>query len=111
MYYGLQFQVYKNGTVDVNLKPRATHLQLLVKTWIPSSLLRSPRSRAPRRHPLLPRVHHAAFLRISLEKGFIVGGDSAGANLATVCAIIARDNPFFADRRITGQLLRQQSVI
>ncbi|RDX46295.1 Alpha/beta hydrolase fold-3 [Lentinus brumalis] len=53
----------------------------------------------------------ASSLRISLQKGFIVGGDSAGANLATVCAMLARDDPFFTGHPVTGQLVRQPSVI
>ncbi|KAF9269571.1 hypothetical protein L218DRAFT_993598 [Marasmius fiardii PR-910] len=41
----------------------------------------------------------------SLSKGFLVGGQSAGGNLAAVMANLARDDPFFKDRPITGQLL------
>ncbi|KAG7095484.1 hypothetical protein E1B28_006223 [Marasmius oreades] len=41
----------------------------------------------------------------SLSKGFHVGGQSAGGNLAAVMAILARDDPVFKDRPLTGQLL------
>ena len=56
-------------------------------------------------------VENAASLGISVHKALIVGGDSAGANLATVVALLARDDPFFSGRPVTGQLLRQPSVI
>lgn len=48
---------------------------------------------------------------MSLQKGFVLGGDSAGANLAIVCAYRARDDLFFDGRRVAGQLIRQPSVI
>ncbi|KAI0704749.1 Alpha/Beta hydrolase protein [Earliella scabrosa] len=56
-------------------------------------------------------VDNASSLRVSTEKGLIVGGDSAGAQLATVCAHLARDDPFFQGRPVTGQLLRQPVVV
>ncbi|EIW52179.1 uncharacterized protein TRAVEDRAFT_53604 [Trametes versicolor FP-101664 SS1] len=56
-------------------------------------------------------TENAQSLRISLSKGFIVGGDSAGANMATVCAHLAHDDPLFEGRQPTGQLLREPSVV
>ncbi|KAI0326104.1 hypothetical protein GY45DRAFT_1348526 [Cubamyces sp. BRFM 1775] len=57
---------------------------------------------------------HAPNLRASLAAGFIVGGTSAGANLAAAVALRARDDPFFAPgsgREITGQLLQTPQVV
>ncbi|KAI0355868.1 hypothetical protein OH77DRAFT_1478736 [Trametes cingulata] len=57
---------------------------------------------------------HASMLGASLEKGFLVGGTSAGANLAAAVALRARDDPFFAlgsGRSITGQLLQTPQVV
>ncbi|KAH9850855.1 Alpha/Beta hydrolase protein [Lenzites betulinus] len=54
---------------------------------------------------------NAAELHVSLSKGFIVGGDSAGANIATTCAHLARDDAFFAGRPLTGQLVREPAVV
>ncbi|KAI0301656.1 Alpha/Beta hydrolase protein [Multifurca ochricompacta] len=44
-------------------------------------------------------------LSISLEKGFIIGGCSAGGTLAAGLTIRVRDDPFFRDTPITGQYL------
>ncbi|KAH9940129.1 Alpha/Beta hydrolase protein [Epithele typhae] len=55
-------------------------------------------------------ANHASALRISLSKGFIVGGDSAGGNLAAAVALKARDDPFLAGKRLTGQYLREAAV-
>ncbi|KAL0577970.1 hypothetical protein V5O48_004006 [Marasmius crinis-equi] len=41
----------------------------------------------------------------SLKKGFLVGGASAGGGLAAVLAHLARDDPFFNDKPLTGQAL------
>ncbi|KAF9261897.1 hypothetical protein L218DRAFT_945665 [Marasmius fiardii PR-910] len=41
----------------------------------------------------------------SLKKGFIIGGASAGGNLAAVLSWMARDDPFYNDKPVTGQLL------
>ncbi|KAI0370639.1 hypothetical protein BV20DRAFT_1121315, partial [Pilatotrama ljubarskyi] len=57
---------------------------------------------------------HASTLDGSLKRGFLVGGVSAGANLAAAVALHARDDPFFAPgsgREITGQLLQTPQVI
>ncbi|KAI0350801.1 hypothetical protein OH77DRAFT_1498899 [Trametes cingulata] len=50
-------------------------------------------------------------IHVSVSKGFIVGGDSAGAHIATVCAHLAHDDPALAERKVTGQLLRQPAVV
>ncbi|KAI0757822.1 alpha/beta-hydrolase [Daedaleopsis nitida] len=55
---------------------------------------------------------HASELRLSLAKGFLVGCDSAGGNLAAATALRARDDPFFADKhRLTGQYLREPVLL
>ena len=56
-------------------------------------------------------AENAASLNVSLEKGFFVGGDSAGANLTAAIALKARDDPFFAQKPITGQYLREPAVV
>ncbi|KAI0757825.1 alpha/beta-hydrolase [Daedaleopsis nitida] len=59
-------------------------------------------------------VTHAPELRISLAKGFLVGGDSAGGNIAAATALRARDDPFFATdsgRGLTGQYLREPVLL
>ncbi|KAL0568954.1 hypothetical protein V5O48_013022 [Marasmius crinis-equi] len=54
---------------------------------------------------------HPETFSASLHKGFLVGGTSAGANLAAVLSHLARDDPFFDDKPLTGQLLHIPSVI
>ncbi|KZT18845.1 hypothetical protein NEOLEDRAFT_1079198 [Neolentinus lepideus HHB14362 ss-1] len=49
---------------------------------------------------------HTEMLGASLEKGFIVAGASAGANMAAVTAHRALKDPFFADKKITGHALQ-----
>ncbi|EIM92168.1 uncharacterized protein STEHIDRAFT_151510 [Stereum hirsutum FP-91666 SS1] len=56
-------------------------------------------------------VENAPSLSVSLEKGFIVGGASAGGNLAAVSVNQARDDPFFNEHPITGQLLDYPTTI
>ncbi|KAI0738335.1 alpha/beta-hydrolase [Daedaleopsis nitida] len=56
-------------------------------------------------------VEQAAELKLSLDKGFIIGGDSAGGNLSAALAVRARDDPFFAAHPLTGQYLREPSVV
>ncbi|RDX46317.1 hypothetical protein OH76DRAFT_1356194 [Lentinus brumalis] len=51
-------------------------------------------------------AENASSLNVDLSQGFLVGGHSAGANFATVLAHMARDDPFFEGRQLTGQLLR-----
>ncbi len=55
-------------------------------------------------------AENAAELKVDLKKGFIVGGDSAGGNMAAAIAIKARDDPFFAGRPLTGQYLREPTL-
>ncbi|KAI0268886.1 alpha/beta hydrolase fold-domain-containing protein [Gloeopeniophorella convolvens] len=50
-------------------------------------------------------VNNVDTLSVSLKKGFVVGGVSAGANLAAALALRSRDDPFFRDVPITGQYL------
>lgn len=50
-------------------------------------------------------------MSVSLARGFIVGGASAGGNFAASVALLARDDPFFKDRPLTGQLLVIPAVI
>ncbi|KAI0761264.1 Alpha/Beta hydrolase protein [Trametes elegans] len=57
---------------------------------------------------------HTSMLNASPEKGFVVGGTSAGANLSAAVALRARDDPFFAPgsgRELTGQMLQTPQVI
>ncbi|KAF9265304.1 alpha/beta-hydrolase [Marasmius fiardii PR-910] len=54
---------------------------------------------------------HPDTFSASLKKGFLVGGQSAGGNLAAVQSWIARDDPFFKDTPLTGQLLQIPAVI
>ncbi|KAA1470630.1 hypothetical protein DENSPDRAFT_836465 [Dentipellis sp. KUC8613] len=54
---------------------------------------------------------HPEALSASLEKGFILGGQSSGANYAAAIALRARDDPFFEGRRLTGQVLQIPHVI
>ncbi|KAI0266840.1 Alpha/Beta hydrolase protein [Gloeopeniophorella convolvens] len=56
-------------------------------------------------------VNNADALAADLKKGFVVGGTSAGANLAAVLALRARDDPFFRDVPITGQYLACATLI
>ena len=54
---------------------------------------------------------HPEAFNASLEKGFILGGASAGGNLAAVLSFLARDDPFYKDKPITGQLLHIPCVV
>ncbi|OCH90751.1 hypothetical protein OBBRIDRAFT_792947 [Obba rivulosa] len=54
---------------------------------------------------------NASVLSASLAKGFIIGGLSAGGNLTAVIAHRTRDDPFFANKKITGQLLMIPAVV
>ena len=55
-------------------------------------------------------MSNASVLKSDVKKGFLVGGESAGANLSAVLAHIVRDDPFFGGRRLTGQLLCEPNV-
>ncbi|KAF9261872.1 hypothetical protein L218DRAFT_1001189 [Marasmius fiardii PR-910] len=54
---------------------------------------------------------HPDVFSASFKKGFLVGGQSAGGNLAAVLSWIARDDPFFKDTPLTGQFLQVPFVI
>ncbi|KAJ7110493.1 Alpha/Beta hydrolase protein [Mycena epipterygia] len=54
---------------------------------------------------------HAPDISGSLAKGFLVGGVSAGANFAAALTHRARDNPFFAERKLTGHILQVPMVL
>ena len=54
---------------------------------------------------------HTSDLKVSLAKGFLVGGDSAGGNLAAAVVLQTRDDPFFAGKPLTGQYLREPLVV
>ncbi|TFK87906.1 hypothetical protein K466DRAFT_599116 [Polyporus arcularius HHB13444] len=56
-------------------------------------------------------VNNADELQINLQKGFLVGGDSAGGNLAAAVALRARDDSSFKHAPLTGQYLREPVVI
>ncbi|EMD36119.1 hypothetical protein CERSUDRAFT_53128 [Gelatoporia subvermispora B] len=56
-------------------------------------------------------TENALLLSANLSKGFIVGGLSAGGNLTAVVAHRARDDPFFADKPITGQLMMVPGIV
>ncbi|KAI0730944.1 Alpha/Beta hydrolase protein [Earliella scabrosa] len=58
-------------------------------------------------------IENHSELRVALDKGFLVGGDSAGANLAATVALHARDDPSFrsSGKAITGQYLREPAVV
>jgi len=50
-------------------------------------------------------VEHASILSVDIAKGFLVGGVSAGGNMAAIVAHRTVDDAFFASRKLTGQLL------
>ncbi|KAG7091842.1 hypothetical protein E1B28_008245 [Marasmius oreades] len=56
---------------------------------------------------------HPELFSASLKKGFLVGGPSAGGNIAAVLAHRARDDPYFArnETPVTGQLLQIPCLI
>ena len=56
-------------------------------------------------------AENATDLKIDLEKGFLVGGDSAGGNISAAITLKAREDPFFASRPLTGQYLREPAVV
>ncbi|KAI0708759.1 Alpha/Beta hydrolase protein [Cerioporus squamosus] len=56
-------------------------------------------------------AENASSLKGDPSQGFLVGGHSAGANFATVLAHMARKDPFFEGRQLTGQLLREPFVV
>ncbi|ETW79838.1 Esterase/lipase/thioesterase [Heterobasidion irregulare TC 32-1] len=55
-------------------------------------------------------AENAETLLTSPLKGFLVGGSSAGGNLAAAMTLRARDDPFFITLPLTGQLLQYPLV-
>ena len=58
----------------------------------------------------LQAAENAETLLASPLKGFLVGGASAGGNLAAAMTLRARDDAFFNTRPLTGQLLQYPLV-
>ena len=58
----------------------------------------------------LQAAENAETLLASPLKGFLVGGASAGGNLAAAMTLRARDDAFFTTRPLTGQLLQYPVV-
>ncbi|OBZ73134.1 AB hydrolase superfamily protein B1A11.02 [Grifola frondosa] len=56
-------------------------------------------------------ANNAAALHASLSRGFIVAGLSAGANLAAVLAHRALEDPFFKEKRVTGQVMQAPMTV
>ncbi|THH19402.1 hypothetical protein EW146_g1770 [Bondarzewia mesenterica] len=56
-------------------------------------------------------VEHAQKFGASLAKGFLIGGTSAGANLVATLVHRARDDAFFRDTPLTGQVLQMPLVV
>ncbi|KAK7678435.1 hypothetical protein QCA50_018495 [Cerrena zonata] len=56
-------------------------------------------------------VQNSHSLNASPVLGFIVGGCSAGANYTASIALRARDDPFFLENPLTGQLLQIPQVV
>ncbi|GBE82847.1 AB hydrolase superfamily protein [Sparassis crispa] len=56
-------------------------------------------------------VRNGSLLSASFEKGFILGGASAGANLTVTVARRARDDIFFRETPITGQVLQAPPIL
>jgi len=53
----------------------------------------------------------SSLLSADPQKGFIIAGNSAVGHLTAALAYRARDDTFFKDRKITGQILQLPSVI
>ena len=56
-------------------------------------------------------AENAESLGVDIAKGFLVGGDSSGGNLAASVVLMARDDPFFAGKPVTGQFLKEPLVV
>ncbi|KAL6308619.1 alpha/beta hydrolase fold-domain-containing protein [Sparassis latifolia] len=56
-------------------------------------------------------VDNALLLSASLDKGFIVAGLSAGANISGYIAHRARDDPFFSKTPLTGHVMQVPPVL
>jgi len=61
---------------------------------------------------LLPQtVENATLLSASFKKGFVVGGSSAALTWLRFLSHRARDDPFFRDTPLTGQMLQYPLLI
>ncbi|EIW53188.1 uncharacterized protein TRAVEDRAFT_39960 [Trametes versicolor FP-101664 SS1] len=56
-------------------------------------------------------AENAQLLKADLSKGFLLLGDSAGANLCAVLTHEIRGDPVFDGRQLTGQFLREPFVV
>lgn len=56
-------------------------------------------------------MNNAASFGADPSKGFIIGGDSAGASLTATVSHLARDNPFFQGKQPSGQILHIPALI
>ncbi|KAJ7244641.1 Alpha/Beta hydrolase protein [Mycena haematopus] len=56
-------------------------------------------------------VQNSKAIRGSLNKGFIVGGTSAGGNLASAVTHRSLKDPFFENHRLTGHLLQIPALV
>ncbi|KAJ7162684.1 Alpha/Beta hydrolase protein [Mycena crocata] len=56
-------------------------------------------------------VNNAMTIRGAVEKGFLVGGASAGGNLVAAITHRARDDPFFAHSKLTGHILQIPALV
>ncbi|KAA1473907.1 hypothetical protein DENSPDRAFT_840443 [Dentipellis sp. KUC8613] len=56
-------------------------------------------------------AENTAILNVSLSKGFIVAGQSAGGEITGILTHRARDDSFFHDKPLTGQILEVPAII
>ncbi|KAJ7915034.1 Alpha/Beta hydrolase protein [Mycena leptocephala] len=56
-------------------------------------------------------VNNVKKICASFAKGFIIGGVSAGANLAAAVVHRARNDPFFVNHKITGHILQIPALV
>lgn len=54
----------------------------------------------------LKLLNNAVSLQVDISKGFIIGGESAGASLVASVTHLIRDDPFFEGKQPTGQILQ-----
>lgn len=56
--------------------------------------------------PSYEAAANAASFNADPKKGFVIAGQSAGGNLALIATHWARDDPFFVNMPLTGQLVQ-----
>ncbi|KAH8100059.1 Alpha/Beta hydrolase protein [Cristinia sonorae] len=56
-------------------------------------------------------VTNAGSFGADISKGFIIAGDSAGANLTAVVSHLMRDDPFFQGKQPSGQVLQIPCIV